>query len=38
MLYLSIAFTVAWVVYFIYLVSLNRQLQSIRRRLDAREK
>jgi CcmD family protein len=38
MLYLGIAFTAAWVVYFIYLVLLNRQLRSIRRRLDAREK
>jgi len=35
--YLCLAFTVAWSIYFIYLFWLDRQLRSVRRRLDARE-
>ena len=36
--YLCMAFTVAWLIYFIYLLYLGRQVRYIRRRLDAREK
>ena len=38
MFYLSLAFTVAWLTYFIYLFYLNQQLRNIKKRLDAREK
>jgi CcmD family protein len=34
--YLCMALTVMWVIYFAYLFYLDRQLRSIRRRLDAR--
>ena len=38
MRYLCLAFTIVWLIYFIYLFCLDRQLRSIRKRLDAREK
>ncbi len=37
MRYLSIAFTVSWLIYFIYLFYLDRQLRSIKKRLAARK-
>jgi len=36
--YLCVAFTAAWVIYFVYLLYLNRQLQNVRSHLDDREK
>ena len=36
MSYLYIAFTVTWLIYFVYLFYLDSQLRSIRRRLSAR--
>jgi CcmD family protein len=36
MFYLCLAASVAWLVYFIYLLALDRQLRGLRRRLDAR--
>ena len=36
MFYLCLAVSVAWLVYFIYLFVLHRQLKDLRRRLDAR--
>lgn len=37
MRYLWLAFMVTWSIYFIYLFCLDRQLRSIKKRLDARE-
>jgi len=37
MFYLCLAFTTAWLIYFIYLFHLDRQLQTIKKRLDAYE-
>ena len=37
MFYFCLAFTVAWLIYFIYLFYLDRRLRNIRRRLEARE-
>ena len=36
MFYLCLAVSVAWLIYFIYLFILDRQLKDLRRRLDAR--
>lgn len=36
MFYLCLAVSVAWLVYFVYLFTLDRQLKDLRRRLDAR--
>jgi len=38
MCYLCLSFTVASLIYFVYLFYLDRQLRGIRRRLDARQK
>jgi CcmD family protein len=38
MFYLGLSFTAAWVVYFVYLLYLNIQLRSIKKRLTARQK
>ena len=37
MFYLCLAVSVAWLTFFIYLFTLDRQVRDIRRRLDARE-
>lgn len=36
MFYLCLAVSVAWLVYFVYLFILDRQLKDLSRRLDAR--
>jgi CcmD family protein len=36
MFYLCLALSAAWLVYFVYLFTLDRQLRNLRRRLDAR--
>jgi CcmD family protein len=36
MFYLCLAVSVAWLVYVAYLLTLNKQLRDLRRRLDAR--
>ncbi|MHC4160277.1 MAG: CcmD family protein [Planctomycetota bacterium] len=36
MFYLCLATTVAWLVYFVYLFILDRQVRDLRKRLDAR--
>jgi CcmD family protein len=36
MFYLCLAVSVAWLVYFVYLFILDRQLRDLGRRLDAR--
>jgi len=38
MKYLALAVSVAWVVYFAYVLMLDRQIRDVRRRLDARNK
>jgi CcmD family protein len=38
MTYLVLAVSVAWLVYFAYLFTLDRQIRDVRRRLDARTK
>lgn len=38
MKYLALAVSVAWLVYFAYLLVLDRQIKDLRRRLDARTK
>ncbi|MHC4537763.1 MAG: CcmD family protein [Planctomycetota bacterium] len=36
MFYLCLAVSVAWLVYFVYLFILDRQVRDLRKRLDAR--
>ena len=36
MFYLCLAVSVAWLVYFVYLFVLDRQVRDLRKRLDAR--
>ncbi|MHC4475448.1 MAG: CcmD family protein [Planctomycetota bacterium] len=38
MYYLCLAVSAAWLIYFAYLLTLDRQIRDIRRRLDARIK
>jgi CcmD family protein len=38
MFYLCLAVSVAWLVYFVYLFILDRQVRDLRKRLDARMK